>query len=72
MEKENSKIIIFIDGYMFDVTEYASQHPGGERILKKYHLKDATKAFNEATRGHLDGYVEGLLDKMCIGEVGKQ
>jgi len=69
METENNKIIIFIDGFMFDVTKYASENPGGGRVLKKYHLKDATEAFNEATRGHSDGYVEELLVKMCIGKV---
>lgn len=46
-------IIISIDNYWFDVSEYASKHPGGYEILKKYHLKDATKAFNEI-RGHAD------------------
>jgi cytochrome b involved in lipid metabolism len=67
-EKEE-KIIIIIDGYKFDVTDYASQHPGGVRILKKYNGKDATNGFNESTRGHMDGYVGELMEKMCIGKV---
>lgn len=72
MSNEKKKdIIIFIDGYKFDVTEYANQHPGGERILRKYHNKDATKMFNESTRGHMDGYVQELMEKMCIGKVEK-
>lgn len=66
---KEEKIIIIIDGYKFDVTSYASQHPGGVRILKKYNNKDATKAFNESTRGHMDGYVAELMEKMCIGKV---
>jgi cytochrome b involved in lipid metabolism len=32
---EKEKIILHIDGYKFDVTEYAAKHPGGKRILKK-------------------------------------
>ena len=35
MNNEKKKdIIILIDGYKFDVTEYASQHPGGEHFKK--------------------------------------
>ena len=34
MEKE--KIIIFIEGYKFDVTDYIDKHPGGAKILKKF------------------------------------
>lgn len=62
------KIIIIIDGYYFDVTEYSKTHPGGIRILKKFHLKDATDEFNKI-KGHSDGYALGLLDKFCIGPV---
>jgi cytochrome b involved in lipid metabolism len=70
MDISANKIIIFIDGYKFDVTQYASQHPGGKKILQKYNNKDATKAFNDI-RGHCDGYVLGLLDEMCIGKVNE-
>ena len=64
----SNKIIIFIDNYKFDVTEYAHTHPGGKKILQKYNNKNATKAFNEV-KGHGDGYALGLLDKFCIGKV---
>jgi cytochrome b involved in lipid metabolism len=66
----SEKIIIFIDDYKFDITEYAHKHPGGKKILKKYNNKDATNAFNNV-RGHSDGYVLGLLDKFCIGKIDK-
>ena len=49
------KIIIIIDDHYFDVTEYAKTHPGGIRILKKFHLKDSTDEFNKI-KGHSDGY----------------
>ena len=62
-----NKVIIIIDDYKFDVTEYLYEHPGGKKILKKFNNKDATKAFNEV-RGHSDGYCLGLLDKFCIGK----
>jgi cytochrome b involved in lipid metabolism len=66
---EKEKIIVYIDDYKFDVTEYASKHPGGKRILKKYNNKDATEMFNDSTRGHMDEYVLELMQKMCIGKV---
>ena len=67
----SNKIIIKIDNYLFDVTEYANNHPGGYNILKKLNNKDATKEFN-AIKGHCDSYVYGLLDKFCIGKDVKE
>ena len=64
----NNKIIVIIDSYMFDVTKYANNHPGGKKILEKYNGKDATKEFNNV-KGHCDAYVHGLLDEFCIGKV---
>tara|TARA_Y100000590_G_C14835389_1_gene681833 strand:+ start:31 stop:243 length:213 start_codon:yes stop_codon:yes gene_type:complete len=70
MTEPNSKIIVIIDNYKFDVTKYANDHPGGYEILKKYNGKDATEEFNNVG-GHCDTYVDELLDKFCIGPVDK-
>ena len=48
-----NSIYILIDGYWFNVTEYAKEHPGGSEILRKYHMRDATKAFDDIP-GHID------------------
>ena len=61
-------IIIIIDDYYFDVTYYANTHPGGKRILKKFHLKDATDEFNQI-KGHGDDFAISELDKYCVGPV---
>ena len=61
------KIIVIIDNYKFDVTEYLNEHPGGKKILKKFNGKDATKEFNEI-KGHGESVVLDLLDKFCIGK----
>ena len=66
MEKE--KIIIIIDGYKFDVTDYVEIHPGGSKILRKFNGKDCTKEF-DLVKGHGDSNVFGLLDDFCIGKV---
>lgn len=42
--------IIEIDGMSYNLTAWAKAHPGGEKILLKFHGKDATKAFHAA--GH--------------------
>ena len=55
----DDKIYIKIDNFWFDLTNY-KDHPGGLRILKKYHLKDATNDFN-LIKGHSDGFAEGKL-----------
>jgi cytochrome b involved in lipid metabolism len=54
-------IYVKIDNHWFDLTKYLD-HPGGKRILQKYHLKDATNAFNNI-RGHSDGFALHLLEK---------
>lgn len=58
------KIYVKIDTNWFDLTDYRN-HPGGKSILKRYHLKDATEAFNEI-KGHCDTYVDMLLDDYLI------
>ena len=65
---ESDRIIIIIDNYMFDVTEYTNEHPGGKIIFQKYNGKDATNEFNNV-KGHCDAYVYSLLEKYCIGKV---
>ena len=62
------KIIIILDNHYFDLTEYSKLHPGGSKILKKFHLKDATNEFNKF-KGHADSYVIDSLDEYCIGHV---
>jgi len=60
----SSKIHVKIDEHWFDLSSY-NNHPGGYQILKKYHLKDATQDFNRI-RGHGEGYVQDLLEKLEI------
>jgi len=63
----DDKIYIRIDNHWFDLTNY-KDHPGGLRILKKYHLKDATIDFN-LIRGHSDGFAEGKLIEFEIKNI---
>lgn len=56
---------IVIDGHIFDVTSYLSDHPGGRDVLLKVAGEDATEAFNEVN--HVDGI--RMMEKYCIGKV---
>jgi stearoyl-CoA desaturase (Delta-9 desaturase) len=41
---------VIIDGYICDTSKF--QHPGGDKILKAYYGKDATKSFYGITTNH--------------------
>lgn len=59
---------LIIDGYVFDVTKFLMDHPGGSKILLQYAGKECGKEFAEVG-GHNDGYADGLLDELCIGKL---
>jgi cytochrome b involved in lipid metabolism len=52
--------IMEIDGVAYNLTAWAKAHPGGEKILLKFHDKDASKAFHAA--GHSKKAYEMLKD----------
>lgn len=38
-------LLVAVDGEWYELDDFASKHPGGTRILTKYHQMDATDAF---------------------------
>jgi len=40
--------ILTIDGIQYNITAWAKAHPGGVKVLKKFHGKDASRAFHAA------------------------
>ena len=48
LQADIEDIVVIIDGVDVDVTEYAREHPGGAAVLRKFHGKDASKAFHAA------------------------
>jgi len=63
----SNKIYVQIDNTWFDLTSY-TDHPGGAQIFKQYHLKNATKAFNQI-RGHGDSLVFSKLEELEIKNI---
>ncbi|VDB86498.1 unnamed protein product [Peniophora sp. CBMAI 1063] len=61
---------IIINGKVYDVTEFLSEHPGGRKVLLQYAGKDATQAYEPI---HPPGTIEKTLsaDK-CLGEISSE
>ncbi|KAL7540247.1 hypothetical protein ACHAXR_009970 [Thalassiosira sp. AJA248-18] len=59
----DEECIIKIDGMTLDVSKWARAHPGGRRILQKFHGKDATRAFRAV--GHSDA-ARAMLEDFCM------
>ena len=58
-----SPCIVTIQGRDYNMTAWAKSHPGGNKVLQKFHNKDATKAFFDV--GHSKDAVE-MLDSFLI------
>lgn len=53
---------------VYDLTEFASSHPGGEDILREFRGKNATEKFVEV--GHLTGAnTISVISKMRKGKL---
>jgi len=50
--REEGKSLFAIDGFVLDVEDFRSKHPGGEQLLKTYFGKDATRAFYGGLNQH--------------------
>ncbi|KAG2222549.1 hypothetical protein INT45_002680 [Circinella minor] len=58
---------IIVDGKVFDLTKFVSEHPGGKKVLTKVAGKDATKKFKQF---HNDAIMERVGLPMQIGVIG--
>ena len=58
LQADVADIVVKIDGHDVDVTDYAREHPGGAAVLRKFHGRDASKAFHAAKHS------KAALDRM--------
>lgn len=49
---EAGRIVVIIDGLVYDVSEYLEEHPGGAKLLQNYCGRDASRAFNGGLNNH--------------------
>ena len=62
-------IVLIIDGFVYDVTSYLQEHPGGADILKSLNEKDATQQFRDAHHPEA-AYIR--RQTFVIGEIGEE
>ena len=60
--------LVIVDGGVFDVTAWASEHPGGRTVLEQYAGRDITDAFAAYHGG--DARVWARLEAMRAGALG--
>ncbi|KAI6180400.1 hypothetical protein M3Y98_00715800 [Aphelenchoides besseyi] len=64
--KTAKSIWIVLNGYVYDVTQFLLEHPGGEDVLQSWAGQNATDAFNDV--GHSSDAVE-MSKEFLIGRI---
>jgi hypothetical protein len=49
MLQDTDKLVIYLRGELYDLSNFANEHPGGDAILHEYKGKDATVMFERVT-----------------------
>lgn len=63
-----SGVVLVINNYVYDVTSFVSEHPGGELVLRNMSGKDCTDAFENFHQAN----VQAMLPKYRIGRVAEK
>ncbi|KAG6040009.1 hypothetical protein E4U41_001671 [Claviceps citrina] len=59
---------LIVENNVYDITKFLPEHPGGDRILKRFAGKNATKAF---WKYHSESVLKKYGDKYKIGTVAE-
>ncbi|CAG2100284.1 unnamed protein product [Medioppia subpectinata] len=62
---DTDSLWVIVDGYVYDVTRFLEEHPGGQEVLKEYGGDDATHRFDEV------GHSADALDMMKKYRIGR-
>jgi len=60
------KAWVIIESKVYDVTEFAEEHPGGEHLIQEVFGQDATEGFNAIM--HSDAAKE-ILEELYVGDL---
>ncbi|EON99307.1 putative cytochrome b5 protein [Phaeoacremonium minimum UCRPA7] len=63
---EANRMWIIVDTGVYDVTDFADEHPGGAKILKRMAGKDASKSF---WKYHSQKVLDKYGEKLKVGSV---
>ncbi|CAI0644047.1 putative cytochrome b5 [Colletotrichum fructicola] len=66
--KTEKDMWLIVEDGVYDITAFQSEHPGGEKILKRFAGKNATKVF---WKYHNEKVLEKYGGKLKIGTVGE-
>ncbi|KAI8049947.1 cytochrome b5-like heme/steroid binding domain-containing protein [Syncephalis plumigaleata] len=66
IQRQNAqgKILVCMDGKVYDLTKFAHDHPGGKDIIEEMSGEDATDAFKDA--GHPKSAIKER-EQYCVG-----
>ncbi|EUC45260.1 hypothetical protein COCMIDRAFT_96091 [Bipolaris oryzae ATCC 44560] len=57
---------VCIRGYVYDVSNFIEEHPGGEEVLRSFAGKDATEAFEDAAHSE---EVTPIMKELIVGKI---
>lgn len=64
-----SDLWIGVLGYVYDVTKFLDDHPGGQKPIISMAGKDATEYFMKIKSHHSNLDVPKLMVKYCVGRI---
>jgi stearoyl-CoA desaturase (delta-9 desaturase) len=67
-QSADGKILIIVDGVVYDLSNYSNIHPGGAKILKAYAGRDSSIAFNGGLNTHTQA-ARTLARKMAVARL---
>ena len=63
------RLLLAVDGHIYNVTDFAGRHPGGAGLLEKYAGRDVTDVLRDDTSHVHTSTAYHVLEKYHIGEL---
>lgn len=65
---KSGRLCVLNSGKIYDVTDFAERHPGGQKLLDNYVGQDVTKVMNSSELHKHSPAALKILDKYYVGE----
>jgi cytochrome b involved in lipid metabolism len=63
-------VLLIVDGYIINATDYVSEHPGGKRLLEQNAGKDCTEIFYKIHR--INKKTIKIFNSLILGKLNKE